>query len=189
MTRTSLILTRSMTTRSLRSKPTPSYKIQKQVKIRASAALKSRRGYRKADSLKLAGKKSVGSPGKITDRSYESTEVNSTMSDCHDSADKGEGKLLEVGLLCDCTGSMAEWIERAKQTLNQIIENTIKSCDGKLRVRVCFVGYRDVEDTERFSIIGFDNKVDKVKKFISTVEADGGGDEAEDVLGGIQKML
>ena len=111
------------------------------------------------------------------------------MSDCHDSADKSEGKLLEVGLLCDCTGSMAEWIERAKQTLNQIIENTIKSCDGKLRVRVCFVGYRDVEDTDRFSIIGFDNKVDKVKKFISTVEADGGGDEAEDVLGGIQKML
>lgn len=93
--------------------------------------------------------------------------------------------MLEVGLLCDCTGSMAEWIDRAKSTLKQIIENTIQSCDRKLKVRVCFVGYRDVEDTERFSIVGFNQNVEKVKKFISTVEADGGGDEAEDVLGGI----
>ena len=31
--------------------------------------------------------------------------------------------------------------------------------------------------------------MDKVKKFISTVEADGGGDEAEDVVGGLQKMI
>lgn len=80
---------------------------------------------------------------------------------------------------------MAEWIDRAKSTLKQIIENTIQSCDRKLKVRVCFVGYRDVEDTERFSIVGFNQNVEKVKKFISTVEADGGGDEAEDVLGGI----
>lgn len=102
-----------MTTRSLRSKPTPSYKIEKKVKLRALVALRTRRGYIKADMLKLAAKKSVSAPGKITDRSHESTEVNSIMSNCQNS-DKGEGKLLEVGLLCDCTGSMAEWIDRAK---------------------------------------------------------------------------
>ena len=33
-----------------------------------------------------------------------------------DSSAKG-GKLLELGLLCDCTSSMWSWIDRAKKTL------------------------------------------------------------------------
>ena len=48
------------------------------------------------------------------------------------STGKAGSKLLELGLLCDCTGSMEEWIERAKKTLKQIIESTVKSCDGRL---------------------------------------------------------
>ena len=32
-----------------------------------------------------------------------------------------ESKLLEVGLLLDCTSSMSSWIERAKKTLQEII--------------------------------------------------------------------
>lgn len=51
--------------------------------------------------------------------------------------------LLEVGLLCDCTSSMFSWIDRAKKTLIQIMENLVASCDGNLKVRVCFIGYRD----------------------------------------------
>ena len=27
-------------------------------------------------------------------------------------------EILEIGLLCDCTSSMKDWIERAKETLN-----------------------------------------------------------------------
>ena len=30
---------------------------------------------------------------------------------------QGKKKLLELGLLCDCTSSMWSWIERAKKTL------------------------------------------------------------------------
>ena len=30
-------------------------------------------------------------------------------------------KLLELGLLCDCTSSMWSWIDRAKKTLHEII--------------------------------------------------------------------
>ena len=37
------------------------------------------------------------------------------------SAEKGGQKLLELGLLCDCTGSMGSWIDRAKKTLQEII--------------------------------------------------------------------
>ena len=61
--------------------------------------------------------------------------------------------LLEVGLLCDCTSSMFSWIVRAKNTLIKIMENIVESSDGNLKVRVCFIGYRDHCDTNnRFSI-------------------------------------
>ena len=97
-------------------------------------------------------------------------------------------KLLELGLLLDCTSSMGSWITRAKKTLIEIIKNVTASCDG-LKVRVCFVGYRDHCDTERFSIYDFTDDLEKVKNHISNVQAIGGGDIPEDVVGGLRKCL
>lgn len=56
---------------------------------------------------------------------------------------------LEIALLMDCTSSMASWIQKAKETLIQIIEKIIQDCkdEGNLAVRVCFIGYRDINDT------------------------------------------
>jgi len=62
------------------------------------------------------------------------------------SGSTGGSKLLELGLLLDCTSSMSTWIERSKKTLQEIISNVVSSTDG-LKVRVCFVGYRDHCDT------------------------------------------
>ena len=55
---------------------------------------------------------------------------------------------IELSLLLDCTSSMCSWIEKAKKTLHEIIDKTIKECeeDGKLKCRVSFVGYRDIKD-------------------------------------------
>ena len=50
---------------------------------------------------------------------------------------------LDLGLLLDCTGSMASWIARAKDTLSKIIDNVKASVDDQLIVRVAFIGYRD----------------------------------------------
>ena len=96
---------------------------------------------------------------------------------------------LDLGLLCDVTGSMCSWIERAKKTLKEIIANVVKSCDGKLKVRASFVGYRDHCDTKRFDIIEFTDNIDQVRDFISKVHATGGGDYPEDVVGGLRKCL
>jgi len=82
-------------------------------------------------------------------------------------AAKGSGKLLELGLICDCTSSMYSWIDRAKTTLIQIIDNTVASCGSNLKVRVCFVGYRDHSDTPRFSIIDFTEDAKAVRDFIN----------------------
>ena len=97
-------------------------------------------------------------------------------------------KLLELGLLLDCTSSMHSWIERAKTTLKQIVTNVASSCDG-LKIRICFVGYRDHCDRERFAIHEFTDDVDKIKRYISSVQAIGGGDFPEDVVGGLRKCL
>ena len=58
-----------------------------------------------------------------------------------------------------------------------------------MKVRICFVGYRDHCDTVRFSIKNFTDNVDEVKKYIQGVSATGGGDFPEDVVGGLRKCL
>jgi hypothetical protein len=98
-------------------------------------------------------------------------------------------KSLDLALLLDCTASMGSWIERSKKTLKEIIDNTVRSCDGKLSVMVSFVGYRDFCDSKRFDIMDFTNDIEKIKNFISTVTATGGGDGPEDVTGGLDKCL
>ena len=98
-------------------------------------------------------------------------------------------KYLDLGLLLDCTSSMSSWIERAKQTLIEIIGNVKASCEGKLIVRVSFIGYRDHCDRQRFTIKGFTEDILDVKNFIAKTRAEGGGDWPEDVVGGMRKCL
>jgi hypothetical protein len=92
----------------------------------------------------------------------------------------GNSKILELCLLLDCTGSMGSWIERSKTTLKEIIHSVKKENDS-LVVRVCFVGYRDIGESNRFDIFQFSEDLDAAVKFISSMRATGGGDDAEDV--------
>lgn len=80
----------------------------------------------------------------------------------------------------DCTSSMNSWIARSKDTLKEIIDKVKHENEG-LTVRVAFVGYRDIKDTERFTIQEFTEDVEKVKNFISKTQATGGADMPEDV--------
>lgn len=83
---------------------------------------------------------------------------------------------------------MSTWISRSKDTLKEIIDN-VKSVNPDLTVRVSFVGYRDIKDAQRFSILEFTDDINQVKNFISGVSATGGGDFPEDVQGGFHKAL
>lgn len=96
---------------------------------------------------------------------------------------------LDLALLCDCTSSMSAWIERAKNTLKQIIDNIQKEF-SKLKVRVAFVGYRDFCDGDLlYSIKNFTEDIAEIKTFISAQNAIGGGDAPEDVAGGLFNCL
>ena len=83
---------------------------------------------------------------------------------------------------------MASWIERSKDTLKEIIDSVRKG-HPDLEVRVCFVGYRDFCDAQRFSLHEFTSDLDKIKNFIKNVSASGGGDFPEDVQGGFHEAL
>jgi len=98
---------------------------------------------------------------------------------------------LELALLMDCTGSMSSWITKAKETLKEIIDNVIEECkeEGNLKVRVSFVGYRDIKDRTRFEVKPFTDNLDEMKKFINSCQADGGADAPEDMQGGLKLAL
>ena len=74
--------------------------------------------------------------------------------------------VLEVCLMLDCTGSMMSWIQRSKDQLAGIIQNIRKTYDD-LKVRVCFVGYRDFGDRNQFEVCPFTEDLDAVTKFIA----------------------
>ena len=78
---------------------------------------------------------------------------------------------------------MSSWITRAKKTIHEIVDGAIKECeeDGSLKIRVCFVGYRDIGDRKRFEVLPFTDNIDDVKTFITSVRADGGKDIPEDM--------
>lgn len=119
--------------------------------------------------------KAIAKPAKASAKSKKATTTET----------EDNKQRLDLCLLMDCTSSMQEWIERSKETLHEIINN-VKSENEALVVRVCFVGYRDIKDTERFCVKPFTENLDEIKAFISNVKADGGRDWPEDVQGGLQ---
>ena len=104
-------------------------------------------------------------------------------------ADQHPQRSLDMCLLLDCTASMQTWIERSKDTLQKIIANVKADFKKGLKVRVAFVGYRDVNDARRFEVLDFTQNLDHATKFIASMEATGGDDPAEDVQGGLQQAL
>jgi hypothetical protein len=159
----------------------------------AKAATPSRMVLRRRSPLKAKAKlasKPIGkaAPTKVVRLAAKKAVTKREVKKASHSKDS---KLLELCLLLDCTGSMGSWIERAKKTLKEIVDNIVRDNEGKLRVRVCFVGYRDhCDGKNRYSIKGFTEDIEEMKKFISdAVNAQGGGDTPEDVVGGMRKCL
>lgn len=97
-------------------------------------------------------------------------------------------KILDLCLIMDCTGSMSSWMAHCKDTLKQVIDDTIKQ-DPTAKVRVSFVGYRDFCDEDMFAIHDFSYDIDAVKAFMGKESARGGGDTPEDVQGGLRHAL
>lgn len=115
----------------------------------------------------------------------KSVAVTDIPRDEHDNVDQGSMN-VDLAFCVDCTGSMGSYI---KEVVDKVVEivNTVKAKFQGSEVRVAFVGYRDYSDKERFCIQDF-TTAENIKRYVETVKADGGGDCAEDVAGGLRAV-
>ena len=73
---------------------------------------------------------------------------------------------LEITLLINFTSSMTCWIVTAKRILNETVKIIMEDCKlkaGNLKVRVCFINYRNIKYQYIFAIKKFTDDFDSVK--------------------------
>ncbi|XP_062502325.1 uncharacterized protein LOC134179445 [Corticium candelabrum] len=101
---------------------------------------------------------------------------------------------IDVCFVMDCTGSMGSWIQAAKDGVHKMskeIQDQVSVSYGRsCKLRMAFVAYRDdCDGSNRFDSIGLTESVESVRNKVSAQQATGGGDECEDIQGGLDVAL
>ena len=87
---------------------------------------------------------------------------------------------VEIVFALDTTGSMADMIDGAKRKIWSVAQY-VASGQPKPELRIGLVAYRDRGDTYVTRFYDLTDDLDKVFDHLKSFEADGGGDEPEDV--------
>lgn len=95
---------------------------------------------------------------------------------------------LDVLFLLDATGSMADEINRIKETLVSI-GRQISDLPQQPRLRIAMVAYRDREDEFVTRVFDFQQDVARFVDTVRAVEAEGGGDYAESLNQGLHEAM
>ncbi|OCK93318.1 uncharacterized protein K441DRAFT_566400 [Cenococcum geophilum 1.58] len=91
--------------------------------------------------------------------------------------------------LIDTTGSMYSYINAAKEQVKSIVDDIKKSFLNESEVRVSVVSYKDHGDHPNIEFLDFTPSADQVFEFLGRLNASGGADAPEDVLGGMYQAL
>ena len=95
---------------------------------------------------------------------------------------------LDILLCLDCTGSMADEIERLQKTLQMMVAK-FNALPGKPQTRWGLVQYRDRGDRYVTQLHDFTGDVDKFQKRLDACDAAGGGDEPESVNEALRRAV
>jgi Mg-chelatase subunit ChlD len=95
---------------------------------------------------------------------------------------------LDILFVMDTTGSMQEEIERLKATI-EIINLNLSSLSSRPTVRFGMVLYRDREDEYVTSVVPMTSDLAEFQKRLAGVNADGGGDDPEDLQGALKDAM
>jgi len=98
---------------------------------------------------------------------------------------------VSLMFVLDATGSMWRIRDAVKATVREII-GELQTSLKYLKFEIGAVAYRDVCDEGgigRFAIHNFAGSISGFEKFLADLEVAGGGDAAEDVIGGLAKAL
>ena len=91
--------------------------------------------------------------------------------------------------LIDTTGSMYSYINAAKEQVRSIVDDIKNSFLNESEVRVAVVSYKDHGDLPNIEFLDFTPSADQVFEFLGRLNASGGADAPEDVLGGVYQAL
>jgi len=98
---------------------------------------------------------------------------------------------LDIMFIMDLTGSMGTWLNEAKKTVKNIIEEILDNNPGS-KIRLSFIGYRDFIEAKQkriYNSIEFTEDINEFDNFLSKLECYGGGDEPEDIVGALGVAL
>ena len=99
---------------------------------------------------------------------------------------------VEVCIVMDTTGSMAGWIEKAKEGVKRVAERILEDVRKKFpsaTVKFGFVSYKDFDDSGHLATHVLDSNFAKLEEMIATLRPSGGGDFCEDVAGALDAAV
>jgi hypothetical protein len=91
---------------------------------------------------------------------------------------------VDLCFVLDATFSMHPFIDGVKSTVREII-GELQGMMKYMSFRLGCVVYRDVGDARRFEVHKFSGSISALEGFLQGIKAEGGGDQCEDVLGGL----
>ncbi len=95
---------------------------------------------------------------------------------------------LDILFILDTTGSMSEEIARLKATI-EIINLNLTSLPSKPKVRFGMVLFRDRGDAYVTKLVQLTSDLEKFRRELSTVNADGGNDTPEDTQAALREAV
>jgi Mg-chelatase subunit ChlD len=95
---------------------------------------------------------------------------------------------LDVVFVLDTTGSMGEEIERLKLTI-ELIDLNLTAVSTSPRVRFGLVLYKDIGDEYVTQVVQPTDSLERFQAALAGVEADGGGDTAEDLRSALRELV
>ena len=95
---------------------------------------------------------------------------------------------LDLAFLIDCTGSMGSYIKQTKDDIRNMVDFVKETYENDIKLG--FVGYRDHSDgAMRIERLDFTGEPTEFESFVGGIDANGGDDAPEDVLGGLEAVL
>jgi len=101
------------------------------------------------------------------------------------SENKQEQETVDFAYAIDCTGSMRSYIQQVRSDIDKVVSQMAQQFPA-FKLRLGCVAYRDwCDGGNRLQSQNFTESVSSFKNYVGNLKADGGGDEPEDVLGGL----
>ena len=98
---------------------------------------------------------------------------------------------LDLLFIMDITESMQDLLDETRDSIKYILDKIKRDSPG-IYVRFAYEGYRDFADLkegQKYYTIDFETDLDLFKSKLDEIKAIGGGDDAEDVAGGLNAGL